>query len=263
MIAADVGWTLCGANASARAAATAPASAYAHERDWSAEHSACVASLRAEAGHRGAHGFDNDAPEMRAVFVARGPSFRKDGARLVVARDGDSETATALTGRDADAAVSESKDETTTLAGGEVVRRATSSGEVVWRARVYDAIPGADVRWERVVRDGGKTYALGRARGGGTPCASAMDDEDGTIVRAKCASNGGRLGVVNGAFVVSRDASGRVRAHATTEDGRLATMDVDALTRGKGASVAAFPGASGKVTLEPVSYTHLTLPTKA
>ena len=46
----------------------------------------------------------------------------------------------------ADAAVSESKDETTTLAGGEVVRRATSSGEVVWRARVYDAIPGADVR---------------------------------------------------------------------------------------------------------------------
>ena len=110
VIAADVGWTLCGANASARAAATAPASAYAHERDWSAEHSACVASLRAEAGHRGAHGFDNDAPEMRAVFVARGPSFRKDGARLVVARDGDSETATALTGRDADAAVSESVD---------------------------------------------------------------------------------------------------------------------------------------------------------
>ena len=153
----------------------------------------------------------------------------------------------------ADAAVSESKDETTTLAGGEVVRRATSSGEVVWRARVYDAIPGADVRWERVVRDGGKTYALGRARGGGTPCASAMDDEDGTIVRAKCASNGGRLGVVNGAFVVSRDASGRVRAHATTEDGRLATMDVDALTRGKGASVAAFPGASGKATLEPAA----------
>ena len=153
----------------------------------------------------------------------------------------------------ADAAVSESKDETTTLAGGEVVRRATSSGEVVWRARVYDAIPGADVRWERVVRDGGKTYALGRARGGGTPCASAMDDEDGTIVRAKCASNGGRLGVVNGAFVVSRDASGRVRAHATTEDGRLATMDVDALTRGKGASVAAFPGASGKAMLEPAA----------
>ena len=69
-------------------------------------------------------------------------------------------------GRDAaDAAVSESKDETTTLAGGEVVRRATSSGEVVWRARVYDAIPGADVRWERVVRDGGKTYGVGtRAR---------------------------------------------------------------------------------------------------
>ena len=111
VIAADVGWTLCGANASANAdKASGETGEYAHERDWSAEHSACVASLRAEAGHRGAHGFDNDAPEMRAVFVARGPSFRKDGARLVVARDGDSETATALTGRDADAAVSESVD---------------------------------------------------------------------------------------------------------------------------------------------------------
>ena len=148
--------------------------------------------------------------------------------------------------------VSQSRDETTTLVGGEVVRRATSTGEVTWRARVYDAIPGADVRWERVFRDGkGMTYALGRRRDGGTPCASAMDDEDGIILRAACASNGGRLGVVNGAFVVSRDESGRARAHATTEDGRLATMDVDALTRGKGASVAAFPGASGKVTMEP------------
>lgn len=152
-----------------------------------------------------------------------------------------------------DVDVSAARDETTTLVGGEVVRRATSTGEVMWRARVYDAIPGADVRWERVFRDDGTgtTVALGRTRGGGTPCASAMDDEDGTIVRAACASNGGRLGVVNGAFVVSRDASGRARAHAMTEDGRVATMDVDALTRGKGASVAAFPGASGKVTMEP------------
>ena len=31
----------------------------------------------------GAHGYDNAAPEMRALFMARGPAFRKDGARLV------------------------------------------------------------------------------------------------------------------------------------------------------------------------------------
>lgn len=108
VIAADVGWTLCGANASANAdanSASGDTGAYAHERDWSAEHSACVASLRAAAGHRGAHGFDNDAPEMRAVFIARGPSFRKDGARLSIGEgDGnDGFEVTALTGRDADA----------------------------------------------------------------------------------------------------------------------------------------------------------------
>ena len=106
VIAADVGWTLCGANASANAdQASGETGEYAHERDWSAEHSACVASLRAAAGHRGAHGFDNDAPEMRAVFIARGPSFRKDGARLSVdgGDGGDGHEVTALTGRDADA----------------------------------------------------------------------------------------------------------------------------------------------------------------
>jgi ectonucleotide pyrophosphatase/phosphodiesterase family protein 4 len=106
VIAADVGWTLCGANASANAdKASGETGEYAHERDWSAEHSACVASLRAAAGHRGAHGFDNDAPEMRAVFIARGPSFRKDGARLSVGEGdgGDGFEVTALTGRDADA----------------------------------------------------------------------------------------------------------------------------------------------------------------
>lgn len=112
VIAADVGWTLCGANASANKSAdeakkSGETGEYAHERDWSAEHSACVASLRAASGHRGAHGFDNDAPEMRAVFIARGPSFRKDGARLSVFREGDGGDGgfevTALTGRDADA----------------------------------------------------------------------------------------------------------------------------------------------------------------
>ena len=41
VIAADVGWTLCGANASANAdQASGETGEYAHERDWSAEHSA-------------------------------------------------------------------------------------------------------------------------------------------------------------------------------------------------------------------------------
>ena len=112
VIAADVGWTLCGANASRYGDASsgdafgndtsASNASYAHERDWAAEHSGCLSSLRAAAGHRGAHGFDNDAPEMRAVFIARGPSFRKDGARLL-AGDGDvHEEVIVATGRDAD-----------------------------------------------------------------------------------------------------------------------------------------------------------------
>ena len=60
---------------------------YAHERDWSAEHSACVASLRAAAGHRGAHGFDNDAPEMRAAFIARQPIGRIGKAEEIAETD--------------------------------------------------------------------------------------------------------------------------------------------------------------------------------
>ncbi|MBW6525292.1 ectonucleotide pyrophosphatase/phosphodiesterase [Sphingomonas sp. RHCKR7] len=34
-----------------------------------------------EAGHRGAHGYDNDSPDMRAVFIAHGPAFAA-GRRL-------------------------------------------------------------------------------------------------------------------------------------------------------------------------------------
>ena len=112
VIAADVGWTLCGANASRYGDASsgdafsnntnASNASYAHERDWAAEHSGCVSSLRAAAGHRGAHGFDNDAPEMRAVFIARGPSFRKDGARLLAGDGHGHGEVTVATGRDAD-----------------------------------------------------------------------------------------------------------------------------------------------------------------
>ena len=34
-----------------------------------------------EATHRGAHGYDNDSPDMRALFIANGPSFAA-GQRL-------------------------------------------------------------------------------------------------------------------------------------------------------------------------------------
>ena len=102
VVAADDGWTLCGVNASGGGSNNQTNETYAHERDWSTEHAHCVASLAASSGHRGAHGFDNDAVSMRAVFIASGPSFRKDGARLVgdfLNRDGVS----GLTGADANA----------------------------------------------------------------------------------------------------------------------------------------------------------------
>ena len=49
----------------------------------------------------GAHGYDNAAPEMRAVFLARGPLFRSDGARLVGELGYESSEAEALVGDDA------------------------------------------------------------------------------------------------------------------------------------------------------------------
>ena len=49
----------------------------------------------------GSHGYDNAAPEMRAVFLARGPLFRSDGARLVGELGYESSEAEALVGDDA------------------------------------------------------------------------------------------------------------------------------------------------------------------
>ena len=46
----------------------------------------------------GAHGYDNASPEMRAVFLARGPLFRSDGARLVGELGYESSEAEALVG---------------------------------------------------------------------------------------------------------------------------------------------------------------------
>ena len=78
VIAADVGWVLCGGRSGTSGASSAPS-----ERDpldWSANHSACGERMDA---YRGTHGYDNAAREMRALFAARGPAFRRDGARLV------------------------------------------------------------------------------------------------------------------------------------------------------------------------------------
>jgi ectonucleotide pyrophosphatase/phosphodiesterase family protein 4 len=137
VIAADVGWTLCGANASRDGDKSSPGDAsgnntnasYAHERDWSLEHSGCVASLGAAAGHRGAHGFDNDAPEMRAVFIARGPSFRKDGARLLADTGDGHGKVTAATGRDAD--------EPSGIAGADANRTDLDAVAAAWESKTF------------------------------------------------------------------------------------------------------------------------------
>ena len=75
VIAADVGWVLCG-----RERETSDESDESDAMDWSTNHSACGEKMGT---YRGTHGYDNDAAEMRAVFAARGPAFRRDGARLV------------------------------------------------------------------------------------------------------------------------------------------------------------------------------------
>jgi len=137
VIAADVGWTLCGANASrdgdkssfGDASGNNTNASYAHERDWAEEHSGCVASLGAAAGHRGAHGFDNDAPEMRAVFIARGPSFRKDGARLLADTGDGHGKVTAATGRDAD--------ETSGIAGADSNRTDLHAVAAAWESKTF------------------------------------------------------------------------------------------------------------------------------
>ena len=87
VVVADVGWTLCGHSTMFQ-----PSSAWEDDGpdyssdplDWSLRYSACDKDLcPGGANTCGAHGYDNDAPDMRALFMARGPAFRKDGARLV------------------------------------------------------------------------------------------------------------------------------------------------------------------------------------
>ena len=118
---------------------------------------------------------------------------------------------------------------TTTLARGEVTMRATRSGEVLWRARVREAV--ADVAWERVFVERARetAYAVGRARDGGAPCAAAIKVADGSIVGAKCA--GAKRAGVEGAFTI---VSGEKKSSALARmsNGKLIVVDVDALARG-------------------------------
>jgi ectonucleotide pyrophosphatase/phosphodiesterase family protein 4 len=80
VVAADVGWTLCGHRAAFKPAAAGGGDPL----NWAAKHSACAQALCPQGAETcGAHGYDNAVPEMRALFMARGPAFRKDGARLV------------------------------------------------------------------------------------------------------------------------------------------------------------------------------------
>jgi|MDSX01.1.fsa_nt_gb hypothetical protein len=131
---------------------------------------------------------------------------------------------------------------TTTLARGEVVMRETRSGEVLWRAKVREAV--VDVAWARVFVETTRetAYAVGRARDGGAPCAAAIRVADGSIIGAKCA--GSKHAGVEGAFTI---VSGEKKSSALARmaNGKLVVVDVDALARGSAlfgaATISSFP----------------------
>ena len=118
VVAADVGYLMCGYASFdaevrrklnldesvdlAAARASDPANwALAHVADAGCA-PVCVTPSDGETNDcGGAHGYDNVAPEMRAVFLARGPLFRSDGARLVGELGYESSEAEALVGEDA------------------------------------------------------------------------------------------------------------------------------------------------------------------
>lgn len=87
VVAADVGWTLCGHRSVVESGDADDNNT--DPLDWALKrgHSGCGDTLCPEGGNTlrtcGAHGYDNEAPEMRALFLASGPAFRKDGVRLV------------------------------------------------------------------------------------------------------------------------------------------------------------------------------------
>jgi ectonucleotide pyrophosphatase/phosphodiesterase family protein 4 len=176
VVAANVGWTLCGgANGRPRSGGS---------DDWGASHSTCAASLGEAEGHRGAHGFDNDAIAMRAVFIARGPSFRKDGARLVTGlfdRETETRGIVALAGTEADAnRGNEGSDaiaaawETRTLAF-----ENTAVFAIVAKALGISLHPNASLRdgGEPPSIDGVLSDALSRALFEGFSTGNAEDDE--------------------------------------------------------------------------------------
>ena len=102
VVAADEGWSLCASKDRAEDASDDASNDLRTERNrnnpmaWARRggRGDCAGWILASDGddaggndatviRGGAHGYDNDAASMRAVFVARGPSFRSDGAVLV------------------------------------------------------------------------------------------------------------------------------------------------------------------------------------
>ena len=102
VVAADEGWSLCASKDRAEDASNDASNDLRTERNrnnpmaWARRggRGDCAGWILASDGddaggndatviRGGAHGYDNDAASMRAVFVARGPSFRSDGAVLV------------------------------------------------------------------------------------------------------------------------------------------------------------------------------------
>lgn len=83
VVAADVGWTLCAHKAAKMPGKGAQSgNAMSDPLNWATLHGNTACDRCNGTTECGAHGYDNEAPEMRAIFMARGPAFRKDGARL-------------------------------------------------------------------------------------------------------------------------------------------------------------------------------------
>ena len=138
-----------------------------------------------------------------------------------------------------------------TLAKGEVVMRSLRTGEVNWRANVRDVAEKAI--WERVFVHGEVTYAVGRELETGAPCACAMTTIDGTVIGGQCASARQGTFAPDQAYALSVGTNARVIG--VTPTGRVISVDVAALVKGKGVSTLAMPSELAFTSGERVAYT--------
>ena len=129
--------------------------------------------------------------------------------------------------------------------------RSLRTGEVNWRANVRDVAEKAI--WERVFVHGEVTYAVGRELETGAPCACAMTTIDGTVIGGRCAS--ARQGTIAPDQAYALGVGTNARVIGVTPTGRVISVDVAALVKGKGVSTLAMPSELAFTSGERVAYT--------